>query len=152
MLVPLGNARLDAPASATAAFRLTADRRHSRTHAGACERGEELFAFQILCFGFVSDFEFRIWDFVLLCSARKPNTRERSVGCTGSTSPCCGQAVFEVECAVEPIGKEVKERDAADAQFVNVIGPINEQAAPDHHQTDDATLPTRRCRGHRGSR
>src|SRR6516162_7259521 len=55
--------------------------------------------------------------------------------------------MFEIECAVESVGKEVKQRDAADAHRVHVVGPINEQATPDHdrqHGDVDPVHPANR--------
>ena len=60
-----------------------------------------------------------------------------------------GQAMLQVERAVEPVGKEVKQRDAADAHVVDVVGPVDQQAAPDHdgqHREVDPVHPANRSR------
>ena len=47
-----------------------------------------------------------------------------------------GQTVSDIEGVVEPIGEEMDQCEAADADPVNVIGPVDQRSAPDHDHQD----------------
>ena len=40
--------------------------------------------------------------------------------------------MVETECIVESLREEMKESDVSPANLINIVGPIDQQAAPDH--------------------
>src|SRR5580693_6210175 len=42
------------------------------------------------------------------------------------------EALVEMERAIETVGEEVKQRGVSPAEFINIVGPIDEHPAPDH--------------------